>query len=210
MSRLIAFGCSFTVGLGLPDIYPPNTFYWKDLPPSKYAWPNLLGERLGREVINCGVAGAGNKEILSKILTFDFLPDDIVVVLWSAFDRHDMTFYNKELHNPMRLDIKHFLAVNDTASDKWKNHTRIKNWLTIHHASLYLQTKVKQSYTLLGILHSYDEFTKLDLEYPNLIEDINPHAWVVDEALDNEGPLTPHPGLESHRLLSNLLYDRIK
>ena len=208
MARLVAFGCSFTVGVGLPDIYPSYETDSRDIKPSKYAWPNILAEKLGREVINCGVAGAGNKEILSKILSFDFESDDLCIVLWSAFDRHDATFYDKELHNPMRLDVKHFLAVNDVTSSKWKNHTRIKNWLTIHHASLYLQSKVQQSHMLLGILHSFDELEKLNLEYPNLIEDILPDDWKIDVALDTDKSF-PHPGLESHRLLSQLIYDRI-
>lgn len=208
MSRLVTFGCSFTVGLGLPDIYPPKDLNQEGSIPSKYAWPNLLAEKLGKKIVNCGSAGAGNKEILSKILSFDFQHNDTVVILWSAFDRHDMPFYNKELHNPMRLDVKHFLAINDVTSSKWKNHTRIKNWLTIHHASLYLQSKVQQSHMLLGILHSFDELEKLNLEYPNLIEDILPDDWKIDVALDTDKSF-PHPGLESHRLLSQLIYDRI-
>lgn len=209
MSRLISFGCSFTVGLGLPDIYPPNKPDWRDLDPSQYAWPNLLGQKLNREVVNCGVAGSGNQEILSKILSFDFQPDDLCIVLWSAFVRHDMAMFEGDLHTPDRRSDKDFLRFADIDDPTWINTNRIRNWLTIHHAGLYLQHNNIQNKMMLGILDMPNDFPQPSITIPNMISDIYPSDWVIDQALDQDGPLRPHPGLESHRLLSQLLYDRI-
>ena len=39
---LYSFGCSITYGVGLPDTIYPKVDY-----KSKYAWPEVLGEKLG-------------------------------------------------------------------------------------------------------------------------------------------------------------------
>jgi len=209
MPRLISFGCSFAVGLGLPDIHPPEKSDWRELDPSQYAWPNLLGQKLNREVVNCGVAGSGNQEILSRILSFDFQSDDLCVVLWSAFSRHDMVMFDDGLDNPDRMPTESFLQSVDIEDPVWINNNRIKNWLTIHHASLYLQCNNIQHKMMLGIIDIVNDFPQPNITIPNLIDDVYPKDWVIDQALDREGPSIPHPGLESHRLLSHIFYDRI-
>ena len=51
MSRLITFGDSFTYGHGLVDCHVPEK-NWQGPNPSKFAWPQVLGDMLGIEVIN--------------------------------------------------------------------------------------------------------------------------------------------------------------
>ena len=83
--RLVAFGCSETYGNGLDDCWigiekqSPN--------PSKYAWPQVLADKLGIECVNKGFGGSSNKQILNIILNFDFKPDDIVFIRWTYFAR---------------------------------------------------------------------------------------------------------------------------
>jgi len=81
MFRLVTFGCSYTFGQGLTDIYPHVT------KPSKYAWGQLIADQLKLEHINNGKPGASNKEILNLILNFDYKEDDVVIVCWSHWDR---------------------------------------------------------------------------------------------------------------------------
>lgn len=75
MKRLITAGCSFTG-------YTPCL-----------TWPIFLSE-LFDETYNYGQSGAGNKFIFSAIIDADtelkLTPDDLVIVSWSGFFRHDI------------------------------------------------------------------------------------------------------------------------
>lgn len=85
MSRLIAFGCSITYGHGLPDCHiPPND---PGEFPSKFAWPQLIADKLKLECINLSVPGDSNKDIWYNVVNFDFNNDDLVFVHWSYPDR---------------------------------------------------------------------------------------------------------------------------
>jgi len=82
MSRLITFGCSHTFGQALPDV-------WNNIRsgPSKYAWPQLLADKLNIECVNLGIPGASNKQIWFRIVKIKFEPNDIVIILWSSQPR---------------------------------------------------------------------------------------------------------------------------
>lgn len=74
MKRLITSGCSFTM-------YTPSI-----------TWPVYLSE-LFDETYNYAQTGAGNKFIFNSIIEADtrlkLTPDDLVIVAWSTFFRHD-------------------------------------------------------------------------------------------------------------------------
>jgi hypothetical protein len=74
MSRLVAFGCSYTYG---KDLEKPN----------QDSWPSVLAGLLNLECVNQSIVGAGNLEILWNILNFDFQDDDQVFIMWSHFTR---------------------------------------------------------------------------------------------------------------------------
>ena len=80
--RLISFGCSNTQGYALPDI--KKNF---SKTPSKYAWSNVIAQHYGLEHDNQAIAGASNRLILTKILNYEYKPNDIVFILWSHTDR---------------------------------------------------------------------------------------------------------------------------
>ena len=75
MKRLITTGCSFTT-------YTPTI-----------TWPIFLSEKFD-ETYNYGQQGAGNKFIFNSIIEADselkLTPDDLVIVQWSGFFRHDI------------------------------------------------------------------------------------------------------------------------
>jgi len=73
MRRLIAFGCSYTEGIGLNK---------------EETWPDVLANKLNLECINNGTSGASNKQILHNVLNFNFSPNDIVIILWTFHSRH--------------------------------------------------------------------------------------------------------------------------
>jgi len=204
MPRLVAFGCSFTVGQGLPDVYP-------NVGPSKLAWPAVLGEKIGYEVVNNGVPGAGNAEIAANVLRYDFREDDLCVILWSHFTRFDYYTYRDDLTGGRewgRNEYQNMLAREPIEEAWWREHNRVKNWLTIHHANLYLQSKNIKFLQMLGIVDN-DTYPKPNLDITNFIEDHKPYEFIIDRALDAIEHPPGHPGTGSQRLIAEIFYDRI-
>jgi hypothetical protein len=79
--RLVTFGDSFTYGHYLPDC-------------DTQSWPALLAAKMDLEILNMADPGASNIEILTKILSFEFKENDLVVVGWTFIER-DMIFKEK-------------------------------------------------------------------------------------------------------------------
>lgn len=75
MNRLITFGCSHTAGYSLPN---------RD----KQVWGKIVSDHFKRRFVNQGIHGASNKLICHQIKNFNFLPDDLVIILWTYKDRY--------------------------------------------------------------------------------------------------------------------------
>jgi len=80
MQRLVAFGCSNTLGEGLEG------FQWRQ--PHPRAWPAVLGQQLNRPVLNLGHSGASNRYIMDRVLNTPLTRTDTVVIMWTSFARH--------------------------------------------------------------------------------------------------------------------------
>ena len=194
MSRLVAFGCSYTFGVGLPDIYPRTSGL-----PSDMAWPNLLGQQLNFEVCNLSSGGSGNSEILNKILQTDFEPDDLVIIMWSHFVRFDhFVCDNSNYIGEREWTWERDVLVKSNL--QW--HNAYKNYLTFHHAAMYLQYKRLKNMSFIAFAKDYEKYPKPNyLTIPNLYEIIGYHQ---DKALDN------HFGVKSHKVLADILYNKLK
>jgi len=172
-----------------------------------------LGNKLSRSVVNQAKPGIGNLEILNHVLTTKFQPSDIAVIMWSQFSRHDFFRY-KAIPIGGRLigtaGEAEFLKYNPIEEDWWINNNRARNWLTIHHCSLYLQSLNIPFVSFLGIVGYNDTLPYPSLEIPNLLKDIKSQDWIIDKAMDINDKDGAHPGLESHKLIANLIYDKIK
>lgn len=99
--RIWAFGCSETFGHGLEDCYvKKDGFYAPGKEPSKFAYPQLIGDTVGKEVINLSRPGASNKHILQqiKLNQSEINKDDIVIIHWTYIERHAV-FVNDERDN---------------------------------------------------------------------------------------------------------------
>lgn len=79
--RLVAYGCSFTLGQGLDtEVETPER-------PDPRSWPFELAKLLDREPVNRAVAGTSNKHIWHIALNSSYNSGDIVVFCWSCPQR---------------------------------------------------------------------------------------------------------------------------
>jgi hypothetical protein len=113
MTTLHTFGCSITQGFALPDVVKPITddhgvplddqqlrkmndkINYEDihiLAPSQYAWPKVLGDRLGMSVVNHARRGACFQQIARQcaVAAADIHSDDVVIIMWTYLSRLSM------------------------------------------------------------------------------------------------------------------------
>jgi hypothetical protein len=140
-NRIVTFGCSHTYGHGLADCYilpwgiPGPT-------PSKFVWPELVGQEFKIDVVNMGWSAASNIEILSRILEFDFLENDLVIVQWTYTPR-DMLFTENENHQlgPNFKRKKTTLINKDYYMLHNEYDTLIRSLFHIHHGDMFFKYK---------------------------------------------------------------------
>ena len=210
MARLIAFGCSFTYGHGLPDCAIGND---AGPEPSQHSWPALLADKLGRSVVNMSRPGSGNTEILWKLINFDFEPDDLCVIMWSYFTRSEFYVFTED---PKGFRIKEDknnprFYLNE---DMFLQHNIIANLLTMDHAARYLEDLNIKSYAIIGPKRVdnklkvgsgnfyFREHDKINISNLDLSFDLT--QCIEDAGLDG-----CHPGIKSHRRIAKTLYERI-
>lgn len=204
MPRLLTFGCSFAYGHGLPDCYIPP-----DMPgnqPSKHAWTQLLADKLKYECVNLSAPGSGNFQILIEILKTNYQKDDLVIIAFSYFTRYDFYKMTDKIDRGINVNYEgsehkqHILA--ELGIKYLEEKTFWSNWLAIQHCELFLNSKNIKNYSFMGIpIGAREEKPEL-INLKNFIYDMP--FFLKDKALDNE-----HPGLESHKLLAENIYDKI-
>jgi hypothetical protein len=201
--RLVAFGCSNTFGGALPDVWGKETR--KDITSnqSKYAWPQLLANKLNIECVNNGIPGASNKEIWYRILKFKFHKNDIVVVNWSLFDRWCIIdiegekiitrFHHSQRNNPDDVFFKYIHNFNDIILDFY---------LRVNHIQTVLQDKIKLiKYYCSSNPSMSPNWNKIKFSNISILDIKSKYPL----ALDNH-----HPGPEAHKAFATEIYNEIK
>jgi len=195
--RLIAFGCSNTVGEWLPGWAAGarennwvTTF-------SDDCWPFVLARLFHiTNAQNAARGGDSNHEILLKLLITDFKPGDIVAICWTYAGREVLFHEAGKISQTMWMrNSERFYAAHDLPD------LELRTLEYIHHAELYLKSlgveyvMATPEYFMHGHQHRHAEkFSKMS--------DLVPYEF-IDFALDNS-----HPGLASHQRLAERLYDR--
>lgn len=199
MSRLITFGCSYTYGHGLQDCHIEPNIYGPSY--SRLAWPSLLSNMLGVELVNCGKPGVSNLYILWNLLNFDFQENDLCVIMWTHYGRHPFTNlkYDSSIIDWDDFDssvIKKLPALD-------AENIIIKNHMSMHHAYTHLLSKNIQQYFVIG---SSDGllYKQPKLKIPSLDYEITINKFQVDKALDNM-----HPGPQTHLAIAKELFNKI-
>ena len=210
--RLVAFGCSNTYGEGLPDSWNTgDERRWKGYP-SKFAWPQVLAEKMNLECVNLGRSASSNKFISNLIAETDFRQDDTVVVLWTFFSRscffqNDNTVKRilpQDIEN-VNLERDHRKWVKRYYKEFYTDQDAIKDgYFRVNFAKLYLDS--------IGIKnHHYTCFTIQPTYGPDSIKPAPKWSCIdfpdirfqnLDIALDGK-----HPGVDSHKQLAIDIYN---
>jgi hypothetical protein len=217
--RIWAFGCSQTFGHGLEDCFRfENDFYYAGEEPSKFAFPQLIGDALGKEVKNMSRPGASNKHILQqiKLNQSEINKDDIVIIHWTYIERHAV-FVNNERDNlnikstddmkVSKLYYKYIHRDNDAAI--------VARWY-MNYAHLTLKSQGIKSIHCPPLMNAHNNKSLINMESwhdhdfvkdPNFESDISfvsmmlQHEDVqVDRAIDGQ-----HAGPKTHRAYADLI-----
>jgi len=189
--RIVAFGCSYTYGHGLPDCldndgHPgPND--------SKLAFPALVAKKLECEYVNLGKSGNSNKEIWNDILSFDFKKDDIALITWTYYSRFCIIKSDK---------VQRISPWNERDKPFYMNYSNRNDMLLdfytrLNHINTYLQTKNIKSFNYV-IEDSENESPEWNTV------DILGVFQKIDEADDE-----CHPGEHSHVVFADEIHNHI-
>lgn len=173
-NRLIAFGCSNTYGQGLADCYVPPT---KDTPhgqagpiPSKFVWPEIVANGLGRTCVNMAWPGASNKLICNRIEEFSFHPSDLVIIMWSYQDRY--TLFKEKVVGAAPFEHNIAPGKQDEVSKAFYTHlhtergTIIENRVNINYANFILR---ELNLPVFNLFADKKEYPLLKVEFANTI-----------------------------------------
>lgn len=210
MPRLVAFGCSYTYGHGLPDCHVPP-----DHPgdkPSKFAWPQLIANELHYECLNLSEPGSGNFQILMNVLRTKFNSDDLVILGYSYFSRFRFYQMSDKISKGYILpqyDPEHKkILLEDLNFEHWDKKIYWDNWLAIQHIELLLNSQNIKNLSFLNIPGGLKEAKPKLLKLDNFINNMK-IVHEEDKALDGA-----HPGLGSHAsqaaLILEAIYDKMK
>lgn len=197
MSRLVAFGCSYTYGHGLKDCVTPDLGHGPV--PSLLSWPKLLADKLNLECINEGVPGASNKQIWHKIMNYAFSKTDLVFILWSTNERHciineDRTVSPIGHWSETKFSKSYFKYLYNGVDQS------IDSNLRIDHCSYYLSNKGIKHYNMLFKKQAIEDFNNTVILKTNFRELKHNMPKAVDKL---------HPGEEAHTKFAQEIYGEI-
>jgi hypothetical protein len=211
MARLIAYGCSFTYGDGLEDCWDIKQKISGDTP-SKFAWPQVLADKLGLECVNLGKPGSSIKYATNKVLETEFQKDDIVVFLWPYFSRtcffqddgterklnpHTLNGWSRSIHEKRyaREYYEKFFTETDALKD---------GYLFINLANYHLTSLGIKSYHYSAQHTEINDLVRPDTPQWSDVKLLPRTFKFIDKGLDNI-----HPGSESHKLFAEGILEDI-
>ena len=208
MPRLITFGCSKTFGHGLPDCWNAK-INKPGLNPSKYAWPQLLAEKLNLTCVNLGRPGSSNREIWWRAVNTKFESTDTVIILWTYLNRSCIIDPQTMLeprqlahwgeHRESKIYAKLLGFSNDLDQELvGRQHIELTNYYIA-------QQNVSKIYNFSAESHNWNH--SFDWANVNFLGHAD-FAWgnhYFDLALDNL-----HPGTQSHRMMADYMQKQIE
>lgn len=206
--RLVAIGCSHTYGHGCPDVTCYGDERDNSQAKSVYAWPNVLGRKLGiPEVMNISGGGWSNKAIWHACNNFSFHKDDLVVVLWTYDHRINFITSADPAHpvRRMHMDTKEANIYYKRFFNELDN--RHTNFLYIDHVQRQLQD--------VGCDYYFSQVTcfgwRKAPQWFNIGPDRALSSMTFDQILENypKGTDSSHTSVEGQYAWANYVYKEI-
>jgi hypothetical protein len=204
MKTLWTFGCSHTLGHGLPDCIDDKG---DPIPtPSQYAWPVHLSKLLNIPVINNSHAGIGPKAVWNNIINSNIKPDDIIVIMWPCWEsRIDLLIdpSAKSNHSLQIQPVRAWVKEDEYYFDNYY-HT-YDRWIEFHLLARHIQDNYSKNNKLIQT--SYNVYHKSKGLNTNLCVDFTEIAFGMHKycamplALDNQ-----HLGEQAHEDFAQDLY----
>lgn len=214
MGKLHTFGCSITQGFALPDVV--NTIrdedgraltedeiraqgiLWSDIhvyAPSKYAWPQILADRLGTTVTNHARRGSCFQQIARQIAVAaqTIRPEDTVIVMWTYLSRISLQW-------PRRTAVP-FCTVTDNT---WGWQSIVLGFNKFFGLEQRPNTDSSEEETIMKFIKDYaeletDPMAEYDRYYNNMVLQM-----ITDQALKNTGARVIHLSVEAEPVQSQL------
>lgn len=101
LTRVVAFGCSYTQGVGLEQHIDHLS-----VEASQLAWPQQLANMLELTCVNMGFGGQSAKYVTREALRFEYQKGDIVCIQWPTSERTTFFKYDK-----LQEDVGQLLAL---------------------------------------------------------------------------------------------------
>lgn len=203
MTKLVAFGCSFTYGTALPDA--------TDVNPSKLAWPALVAEKMNMAHVNAGVPGASNDLILHNIINFEnFNKGDHVIVVWTFMHR---ALLFDDTGNTNSIMPNRIMLSKANGNPEWEQFYKvhgdydlyIRTLKNMHHAMCYLSSKEIRM-TNLSIDLWQLPWKNVQTNYKKNM-DVDVTFIDVKKSKVDTGSDGLHPGVQTHMKLADIIHN---
>ena len=221
MSTIHALGCSITQGFALPDVVQPHRdpktgefltnqqvdhllargheFNWEDThiyAASQYAWPKVLADQLGYQVINWARRGSCFHQIARQAVQAvpTIHSTDVVIVMWTYLSRLSLQW-------PARTTVPYCNLV-DTRKGWRTVIAGFNRFFGVSAATAETQARDRELLTWVesSTRHTYlDPRSIYDRYYTNMILQIT-----VDGLLRSTGARVIHLSVETETSLSQL------
>jgi hypothetical protein len=151
MKTLLALGCSFTDKDFHSTVHPEMDCSWPK-------WPEIVGEKLGYNVVNLGECGNSNDRVFKAAQ--DYLIEnnvDIICALWTSPSRLNLHDSYKVNWNTISARSSMFRAADDATKKLWLlEQTKAKRFVDIE----YLHSQLFQSVNRGGYLNLPNEYLR--------------------------------------------------
>ncbi len=177
--RLLALGCSHTVGVGVP---------WDD------TWPVLLAKHADYELFNLASSGsAGDVAVRTLYSVVDIIKPDLVAILWPEVNRYEFYENFKFDADGDEYELTHSRSIwNDESIAEMQNHL-----YNLHQKNLIFLDMMQQLY----------KFKCLTFDSMDVINDYaRQHSDILyPVSYDSRDKL--HPGVQAHQYIAKKFID---
>jgi len=194
-NHAVFLGCSFTAGVGLPDV--------------ETRYSTQVAKYFNKELLNLGTSGGSNSLIFDRFTQLDFFPGQIVVVQLTALER---LHYCKQDRQLEKILFAHAVDVNLNQKMVEVYHKDFLFYeLLAKIRAMVAVARARQLKLVFWLIDYKNElvYSKIDQTYFYNMPEFVPASWMqnynMDCATDNL-----HPGIESNKFIANTLVKYIE